>query len=83
MIEWLKKLQFFGSPQGVNKMERIINTKEYRSIPEAPLLTKDWIEDFSLPEGKFAHLCIFCREGFVGHKRRVACKQCCSGISGI
>lgn len=83
MIEWLKKLQLFGTPEKVNKIERIENNPEWKQMPSAPILAKDWVEDFSLPEGKFAHLCLFCKEGFVGHKRRVACKQCCSGISGI
>lgn len=37
---------------------------------------KDWPEDFKHENGSYVNQCIFCESPFVGHKRRVCCKQC-------
>ena len=39
-------------------------------------INKDWIEDPSLENGKYLNQCLSCRELFIGHKRRVYCKEC-------
>ena len=38
--------------------------------------TKDWTEDFAYENGNYRCLCAYCGEYFIGHKRRVMCKQC-------
>lgn len=37
---------------------------------------KDWPEDFSHENGNYMCRCVSCKGDFVGHKRRVVCKQC-------
>jgi hypothetical protein len=37
---------------------------------------KDWPEDFSQENGNYECRCVYCKGSFVGHKRRVVCKQC-------
>ena len=37
---------------------------------------KNWKEDFHLENGKYINICCKCDEEFLGHKRRVICKQC-------
>lgn len=37
---------------------------------------KNWIDDFKLENGNYYNNCVFCKELFVGHKRRVVCKEC-------
>lgn len=36
----------------------------------------DWPEDFNLDNGEYFCKCSICESHFVGHKRRVICKQC-------
>lgn len=37
---------------------------------------KNWIDDFKFENGNYYNNCVFCKELFIGHKRRVACRQC-------
>jgi len=37
---------------------------------------KNWPEDFSHENGNYINTCMRCNEKFLGHKRRVVCKQC-------
>jgi hypothetical protein len=43
----------------------------YSEFPEG-----NWPEDFSHENGNYQCLCCSCNKVFVGHKRRVVCKQC-------
>jgi hypothetical protein len=37
---------------------------------------KNWTEDFSHENGNYVNNCIKCKHKFMGHKRRVVCKEC-------
>ena len=37
---------------------------------------KDWKEDFQYENGKYLCHCAICGSNFLGHKRRVICKEC-------
>ena len=37
---------------------------------------RDWPEDFSHENGNYSCRCVHCGKPFIGHKRRVTCKQC-------
>lgn len=37
---------------------------------------RDWTEDFAQENGNYTNLCRECRQYFLGHKRRIACKAC-------
>lgn len=37
---------------------------------------KDWKEDWRFENGNYFCTCMFCKELFTGHKRRVVCKLC-------
>jgi hypothetical protein len=37
---------------------------------------KNWDEDYELENGKYFNTCVFCKDTFVGHKRRFVCKKC-------
>ena len=48
-----------------------------KDLPVAvPASAKDWTEDASHENGNYESACLICRCKFVGHKRRVFCKQC-------
>lgn len=38
--------------------------------------SKDWTEDFIHENGKYMNKCVHCSETFLGHKRRIICKEC-------
>ena len=38
--------------------------------------TKDWTEDFSHENGNYACICHKCKAQFIGHKRRITCREC-------
>jgi hypothetical protein len=38
--------------------------------------SRDWPEDFPGENGNYTNRCIFCKQTFVGHKRRMVCKEC-------
>lgn len=38
--------------------------------------SRDWVEDFNEENGKYYNNCHFCEKVFIGHKRRVICKEC-------
>ena len=40
---------------------------------------KDWTEDFKYDNGKYQNECVECGSLFLGHKRRVFCKECKQG----
>jgi hypothetical protein len=40
------------------------------------LSPRDWPEDFGHENGNYSCTCRGCGETFIGHKRRVFCKQC-------
>jgi hypothetical protein len=44
---------------------------------------RNWPEDFSQENGNYLCLCISCSEAFVGHKRRVVCRQCVTKLKPI
>lgn len=35
-----------------------------------------WPQDFDQENGKYAHLCVYCRREFMGNKHRAVCKEC-------
>lgn len=37
---------------------------------------RDWVEDFSHENGQYSCTCAHCKKPFIGHKRRVECKEC-------
>lgn len=37
---------------------------------------RDWVEDFSHENGQYSCTCAHCEKPFIGHKRRVECKEC-------
>ena len=37
---------------------------------------QDWPEDFGHENGRYVNVCCLCDDLFVGHKRRVACREC-------
>jgi len=37
---------------------------------------RDWHEDFKHENGKYVNICMFCKQPFYGHKRRVCCAIC-------
>jgi DNA-directed RNA polymerase subunit RPC12/RpoP len=37
---------------------------------------RNWTEDYSHENGRYHCLCCKCQNGFIGHKRRVVCKEC-------
>ena len=39
---------------------------------------KDWNEDFEHENGNYFNKCCHCKCDFIGHKRRVICKECYS-----
>jgi hypothetical protein len=47
-------------------------------IPESP---KNWEEDFFHENGQYTCNCCVCDNMFVGHKRRVVCKECADAES--
>lgn len=36
----------------------------------------NWPEDFTHENGNYECICSACRKSFIGHKRRICCKQC-------
>lgn len=38
--------------------------------------SRDWPEDFNHENGNYHNRCTSCNEMFIGHKRRMTCKQC-------
>jgi len=38
---------------------------------------RSWEEDFDGENGRYTNECCVCKKEFIGHKRRVSCKQCC------
>ena len=39
-------------------------------------LERNWIDDFKHENGNYNCICVFCKQDFIGHKRRVVCKVC-------
>jgi len=37
---------------------------------------KDWTEDFSHENGNYTCICHKCKAQFIGHKRRITCREC-------
>lgn len=37
---------------------------------------RNWSEDFSYENGCYENICSFCRQHFLGYKRRYVCKKC-------
>ncbi len=40
------------------------------------IAARNWTEDAPHENGKYQCTCVFCKETFIGHKRRVVCKVC-------
>jgi hypothetical protein len=43
---------------------------------------RNWIEDYDHENGNYYCQCMFCKNMFKGHKRRVVCKECAGGNNG-
>ena len=43
--------------------------------------TRNWIEDFHHENGQYQCVCCVCKNVFIGHKRRVVCKECADADS--
>lgn len=50
--------------------------EQLRNIDGNP--EKDWPEDWGHENGQYYCRCMYCRDMFIGYKRRVVCKQCSS-----
>lgn len=55
-------------------------------IPSPPefhieVTPRDWPEDFSYENGNYTNNCCRCKQLFVGHKRRVFCKECTNAVT--
>lgn len=37
---------------------------------------RDYPGDFSDENGNYEHDCFYCKQKFIGHKRRMICKEC-------
>lgn len=37
---------------------------------------RNWTEDYPDDNGQYFHNCVTCQQSFIGHKRRVQCKEC-------
>ena len=37
---------------------------------------KSWQQDYELENGQYMNNCIYCKSIFIGHKRRIICKEC-------
>lgn len=37
---------------------------------------RNWAEDSKHENGNYECLCVYCKQSFIGHKRRVVCKAC-------
>ena len=37
---------------------------------------RDYIEDYRFENGNYECLCFECKKPFIGHKRRIICKEC-------
>jgi len=46
------------------------------SMIEPTYTTRDFPEDAHLENGNYECSCSYCNRGFIGHKRRVICKEC-------
>jgi hypothetical protein len=44
---------------------------------------KSWPEDYEHESGKYMCKCCFCEQSFMGHKRRVVCKECDAIMDGL
>ncbi len=45
----------------------------YFELREHP---RSWSEDYNHENGEYANKCLHCKKYFIGHKRRIICKQC-------
>lgn len=45
--------------------------------------SRDWTEDFSHENGNYQNVCCKCASHFMGHKRRVICKQCAAPAPAV
>jgi hypothetical protein len=71
-----------NSPEGQKNRQKIVNEALDRWKMEQPN-TKDWVEDFAHENGNYQNKCCRCGEMFMGHKRRVVCKECMEGKLNI
>lgn len=46
------------------------------------LTDRDWKEDFGHENGNYEQFCLKCGNRFVGHKKRIICKECASAQGG-
>lgn len=44
--------------------------------PEINFIPRDFPEDFNNENGKYLCTCRICHLSFVGHKKRIICKEC-------
>lgn len=47
--------------------------KKPRDLEESP---RSWPEDYSDENGQYIQTCLNCNRQFMGHKRRVVCREC-------
>lgn len=43
---------------------------------EADSSARNWVEDYQHENGMYINSCVGCKLPFMGHKRRVTCKEC-------
>lgn len=43
---------------------------------------RNWTEDFSHENGNYECICCECGHRFMGHKRRVICRECTKDVQG-
>lgn len=72
----------WDNPSRDNTLNEVIAAKKIQALvleyaaPQNVGGPKDWAEDFSHENGNYQNVCMYCEEVFLGHKRRVICKQC-------
>ena len=58
------------------KTERCID--EFADALADDSVERNWREDYLHENGRYVCSCIRCNKYFIGHKRRVICKECAS-----
>lgn len=60
--------------------EIIINKNWFQTLRDS---SKSFQEDYPHENGNYVNTCFKCKSDFMGHKRRIACKDCYNPIKGV
>lgn len=74
-----------GDPVDVGNFAMMLHQRGGGTAPAANTIkdamkagatSKDWVDDFDHENGCYSCVCSDCKTSFIGHKGRMACKQC-------